>query len=359
MNASIVILEEAAYVSQECFFEVICPLLQLRNVAFIGITTINGKVDNYINDLIRRNIFDHYLIATLCNACKLAGNFDCEHKKAEIPKWQSAERRDFVKAIYGNTRDDQLAREAHGILKTPKNTCFDSDAIFKLFSKERMTLTKSVEYLFVTIDPCGGSMSPEQNLSDFAVCAHVAPGLRIIGLEAIPIQVPDDYETRLIQFIIDCMKHPMIRQAQLVVIVEGNLALEASHIRRIIHKQFPSALFIGDMGNKDGVKTDEKSKHQMALIFDTHLRSGAISISDDFVTTDPEPTKLLEKAKTQLLNYSRLTVPAKSPFNPTRFKYSGKGKNLKDKDDLSIVLQLALYWSQRFFTSTEFLQYHR
>jgi len=157
-----------------------------------------------------------------------------------------------------------------------------------------------------------------------------------------------DYETRLVEHIRLCFTNPMIKDAKLICSVEGNLAMEATHIKRCILKSFPCAVFLGDQGNKDGVKTSEKTKHDMAMMLDSALRSESISIIREFVTTDNEPFQVLEKAKKQLLNYSRLTLSAKSPFlpTPTRFKFSGKGLNIKDKDDVAIVIQLAIYWSQ-------------
>jgi hypothetical protein len=332
----------------------------LNNVAFIGITTISGQQDNYINDLIRRHVFDHLEITTVCRSCRRAGiAANCEHFKHEIPKWQSVGRRDFVKEIYGPERMNQFAKESQGILTQPSTACFDADSIHKVFSENRKSITQAVDYLFITIDPCGGSMKPQDNLSDFAVMAHFVPGVQIRGYEAIACRNPDDYELRLIQFISLALDHPMIRDAKLVVTVEGNLGMEASYIRRLIYSRWPTTSFIGNMGQKDGVKADERSKHEMALVFDRALREGSVSICREFVTTDSNPAQLLQKARDQWLNYSRLTVPAKSPFMPTKFKFSGKGKNLHDKDDLSIVTQLGILWSQRFFTTPEFISHHK
>jgi hypothetical protein len=353
-------MEEFAYVPPDCFFEVVVPLMMLAQVAFIGITTISGAVDNYVNDLIRKHAYPHMEITMVCAPCRRAGLVaNCPHQKHERPKWQSESQLSKVKKIFGEEREDQFARESMGILTAPKTQCFDSDAILNLFSAQRYGLDRSVNYLFVTIDPCGGSMVPENSISDFAVCSHVTPGFKIVGFEGIACSHPKDYEMRLVEHIRLALSHPQIRDAKLICAVEGNLAFEATHLKRKILEFYPNAVFISNMGLKDGVKTDENTKHGMALMLATALNSENVTILNDWVTTDPNPLKLLEKVKKQLLNYKRLTIPPKSPFHPTKFKYSGKGNNTADKDDMSIVVQLALYWSQRFFTTTEFIEHHR
>ena len=359
VNATIIIMEEFAYVAPACFFEVVVPLMMIKGVAFIGITTISGKVDNYVNDFIRGKVFDYIEITLICDVCKKAGKVDkCEHKQDERPFWHDEDNMAKIKKIYGDERSDQFARESLGILKQSPNACFDANDVNRLFAKPRESIRQAARYLFLSIDPSGGSQNPETCISDFAVCTHIVPGFQIVGLEAIPCVTEEDYQTRLIEHIQLCFANPMLAGAQLVCAIEGNLAFEANHIQRHIMKHIPSAIFLGNQGAKRGVKTTEESKHLMAKILDSALRKDEVSIIKEFVTTHPEPAKLLQEAKKQLNAYSKLTIPAKTAFDQVRYKYSGKGKNVKDKDDLAIAIQLGFLWSQRFFTTPEFIHLH-
>ena len=352
-------MEEFAYVPPECFFEVVVPLMMIKGVAFIGITTISGKVDNYVNDFIRRKVFDYVEITLICDTCRKSGKTDsCEHKKGEEPFWHDEENMSKIKNVYGEERSDQFARESLGILKQSPHACFDANDVNHLFSKPRESIRQAVKHLFLTIDPSGGSQNPETSVSDFAVCTHIIPGFQIVGLEAIPCINADDYEPRLIEHIKLCMANPMLANAQLVCAIEGNLAMEANHIKRFILKHIPTAIFLGDQGRKDGVRTTEDTKQAMAMILDRALRRDEVSIIKEFTTTHPDPAKLLQQTRSQLIAYSRLTIPPKTAFDRVRYKFSGKGKNVKDKDDICIVIQLAFLWSQRFYTTPEFIHLH-
>jgi len=97
-----------AYVNSGCFFEVVVPLLMMRTCAFIGITTISGKSNNFVNSLIERKVFKYLEISTTCESCRLAGIIEnCEHKRGNIPSWQTEESRELTKRIYGPDRQEQ------------------------------------------------------------------------------------------------------------------------------------------------------------------------------------------------------------------------------------------------------------
>lgn len=360
MNATIIIMEEFAYVPPECFFEVVVPLMMIKNTAMIGITTISGNTDNYVNDFIRRGVFEYVEITLVCDSCKKAGEVrDCPHKRSERPYWQDEDNVEKVKNIYGPDRVDQFARESLGILKQPTTACFDHESVLKLFTAPRESLQRVAEYLFCTIDPNGGSDHPENSISDFAVICHTVPEMKITGAEAFAYSDPLEYKERLLAHLARQFENPMVRNAKLVCAFEGNYANEAHYIKQLVLQHYPAAVFLTNYDNKDGVKTDEHIKPAMAMMMNIALRSDCVSIIKEFVTTEANPQDVLNKLRVQLLNYSRLTIPAKNAFEKTRFKYSGKGKNIKDKDDLAIAIQLAYYWSKRFFTTKEFVGFQR
>jgi len=363
VGGNILILEECAYIPSATFFEVILPILSLATTSLIGITTVSGASDNYINNLIRMGIFEHFEIVLVCKTCRRAGKIsECTHESTKRPKWQSQERASMIKTVYGAAKSDVHAREAVGVLVEQDMKCFKKDKVLTMFQAYRHSLPRKANELFVVIDPCGGSMEALTRKSDFALMTFVNINGRIyvIGLEAFWVRRPEDYENRVIQHIRMCRKNPMLRDSLLVCIVEGNLALEASHIRRMLLNAFPRNIqFMGDQGKKDGVLTTETSKHAMALVFDTALNEEKISIIKEFVTTHENSDELLGLAQTQLLDYSRLTTEPKNVFGRVSVRYSGKGSSPGARDDLAIVFQLGLMWSQRYYSSDEHINTNR
>lgn len=202
-------------------------------------------------------------------------------------------------------------------------------------------------------------MVPDTSKSDFAVISYCPPGITVLGLEAIPAANPTYYNQRLIEHIRRQYCNPYLVNAKLVVFIEGNMGDSAFSIMNLIREYFPTAVFPGTMGpSKVGVLTTHDTKLTMCTLFQNALSKEDISISKDFVTTDPKPEEILEKARNQLIVYSRLTLPGKTPFQENRVRFSGKGEDMSDKDDLAIVFQLAAWCNHEFFTSSRWVRYH-
>jgi len=353
-------MEEFSFVNPLCFFDVIVPLLMKRFVAFIGITTVSSELDNFVNDFIRRKVFYHVEYTMVCPPCRRAGKEEsCDHYEYKTPPWLTKEGQEFTKKIYGEQRVEQFAREGLGIVKVPTMNCFDMESVHRLFDKARVPLSRVSEYLFITIDPCGGSMKPDTSVSQLALCSHAVPGYQMVGAEGIFVAKPEDYEDRIINHIHMCRRNPFLTNARIVVFIENNLALEASHLRKLIKDHFPRAVFPNETDDvKDGLKTSKESKAAMAMMTARLLREDQLSISKDFVTTDANPAGLLEALRKQLLRYSKLTIPSKDPYGNTRISYSGKGLNMKDMDDLAIAFQMDVYLHQQFLgMNPKFLRY--
>lgn len=354
-------LEEAAYINPLCFFEVILPLLQLSVVAFIAITTVAGDETNYITELSNKGVFRKLEIILACDVCKRSGKSSgCTHKTGIVPEHIDPARRDLVNLCYGEERKEQADREMFGATTTSQNRCFDTKAVLDLFSKtERRYIEAAPPFVFVAIDPCGGTRNEHGRVSDFAMCTHIGPGMIIIAAEAFYVDNIRTSVPRMLAHFKLIRSHPMLVHSKLVVSIEGNLGNEAGWLREEIQKDNYNVTFLSDHKHIDGVKTNEKNKHRMQLNLDMLLQSKQISISRDFFSTDPNPALVLQKAQNQLLTYSRILIPGRDSFKAPRFKYSGKGLNKKDMDDVAIVIQLAWYWSQMFMFGSQFIDLRR
>jgi hypothetical protein len=88
-SAEIVILEEAAFMSPDMFFQVIVPLIGVKNTALLGITTPQSGF-NYFNDLMNlkgadgESLFLCYKVGMVCEACTKHKRA-CNHKLSMNP----------------------------------------------------------------------------------------------------------------------------------------------------------------------------------------------------------------------------------------------------------------------------------
>lgn len=345
--------------SKECWFEVVVPLLALRETCTIAISTVSPAPDNHVTDLIEREVFDVWQISLVCEDCKRAGVTEkCDHMAHLVPNWQSEDNRDLVKKIYGTNDADKFAREAQGIIKQPSLACFQADQVHDLFTKSGFVLDCYQRYVFMAIDPSGGSIDPETTVSDFALITGILPGVGFIGMEAIPSVNMSSWETRLILHIRMVMSNPYLTRSKLVIFVEGNMSTEAMMIRKLIWEYFPEACFPGTLGDeKVGILTTGQTKYDQQHIFQLALAKGDIRVARDLITTDNKPGELLTKLRTQLINWSKFAVPGKTPLQATRYTFTGKGTSRKNKDDLAMVAQLLLLCIHKFFSSPAWLKY--
>jgi hypothetical protein len=361
VSGNLIILEEFAFMNKNCWFEVVIPLLSLKKTATIGITTLAPAADNHVADIMRRKAMPYWSIELVCDTCKRTGKSStCSHMEYLRPNWQTSERAKIVQKLYPEGDEDKFAREAQGILIAPSNACFDPYLVQELFSSKGHTIDRAQRYLFVTIDPSGGSMKPEHSKSDFALISHVIPGCQIVGMEAIAAKNVTSWETRIVEHIKRCLDSPYMVHAKLIVIVEGNMATEATHAKRMILKHWPTAAFPGNMGpDKTGVHTTNQTKFDAQELFQIALAEDAIRLPRTLITTDPSPNKLIDKLRVQMLKYSYYAKVGKDPLGATRYTFSGKGQSMNDKDDMIQALLMAYMYSQRFFSTTEWLHYHK
>jgi len=77
---------------------VVVPTL-VTEAAFIAITTLGDKVNNFVNRLLAARksngtpIFKHIHFDLVCNTCKKKGLVDeCIHQLGDLPRWMSKSR---------------------------------------------------------------------------------------------------------------------------------------------------------------------------------------------------------------------------------------------------------------------------
>lgn len=159
------ILEEAAFIAQEVWTEVVIPLLEVKNTALIAISTPLDSSNFYSNlvhmkDEFGNNVFEVLEARSACPICieTLKDPSKCPHVNLERPTWKSKDKQQVVKALYGGNKQ-MLLRESMGVVTEGDNGIFDKYQVRELFSKERSNLSVNVKHVFVAIDPTGGGPS--------------------------------------------------------------------------------------------------------------------------------------------------------------------------------------------------------
>jgi hypothetical protein len=129
-TGNLLILEEAAFIPQSLFFEVIAPLLGVENTAVVAISTPDEDDNNYYSDLMeiknpedpKETLFKTIRIGLACEACIQAGaGATCTHRQQLIPPWKSNRRQ---KRLRHMTADSHLfMRENMGMIPIPRSSC--------------------------------------------------------------------------------------------------------------------------------------------------------------------------------------------------------------------------------------------
>lgn len=95
-SAEVVVLEEAAFMNPELFFQVVVPLLGVKNTAVLAISTPQDEFNYYtelmaLKDEKGASLFYSIVLGLVCDACKKTGEA-CNHLLAMSPDWKVSAR---------------------------------------------------------------------------------------------------------------------------------------------------------------------------------------------------------------------------------------------------------------------------
>lgn len=157
-TADVVILEEAAFIKEQIFWQIVTPLMGVKDTAVLAISTPDDEF-NYYSELVNMNIFKVIYLGKECKACTDAG-IRCIHRK--LPVWKTAGRQTKIE---GFVKDKALLdRETRGIINTGKQFLFEKMWIHAFMGREPYKFNYPVQVIHTAIDPAGGGQS-----SDYAI----------------------------------------------------------------------------------------------------------------------------------------------------------------------------------------------
>jgi len=191
-----VILEEAAYVDPDFFFETVAPLLLVGVTSLICISTLTSDINFYTRLFKMKDpvsglpIFAQLQVVLACQACKDSGKgAQCKHMLHLVPQWQSSARHERLKAVMAD-RPDLIQSELSGLAFDALQQCFRTADIEAVMTMEPPKMEWS-QMVYVVIDPAAGG--PQ---SDFAVLSFtrskglITVYLLLLGPYVVHLDVP-------------------------------------------------------------------------------------------------------------------------------------------------------------------------
>jgi hypothetical protein len=354
VGGDVLYLEEAAFLSEEVFGQVIIPLLEMDTTALIAISTPQDDLNFYskmfeMKDKNGDFFFNTMKIGLICPKCEKSDNpTACSHMKNIVPPWKSADKLEMVKALYG-VKKDLLARESMGLVTNDQSSVFKMQWITAFLARCSTAVQGTPSIVFTACDPSGGGKS-EMGLISFVM---LQGQIVIIAIDSFCQKSVKDIRTLLTAHISGIRQCTPFRDSFIVFIGEGNLGNEASWMKEIV-SIYPK-LWCMDEKGRDGVLTTNERKAQFAAEGVRHFSSDSISLYSQLLISNPftagVPYKirrqvLLEKLTKQLCAFSRFVKPR--GHGKVRIEFSGKGAHHEDQDDMVMTLLIGLFFASLF-----------
>lgn len=350
-------MEEAAFLPASVVKLVIMPMLTLRFTFLMVLSSLHKNGDT-LDEIMRSGLLYHLQMCYICKDCLAAGKRNvCIHKRYKMPPWQAID--GLATKMFGN--DNANMRENMGVVVDDEARCFPGDRIEAMLSRPRENLYEPIRYVFMCFDPVAGSENADTATSDFvitAICSPRSGGVIILNLEALGyVHSIKDYEPTVRRVITRIRSTKYLEGCTIVVGAEAGNALEASHINSIC-ASFPSVITVNSGIHVQGVRTTNSRKHEAMTLMRTMLDKDAVRFFTGFFTEEKDVQGLFAKIRKQFCAYDRTVIPTKSPNRPSTVCYSGKGRNMKEKDDICVTLQFTVLLMHNFLFDSKYAKYH-
>jgi hypothetical protein len=135
VNADVIYIDEAAFIDNKLFGDVIVPITEMKQCVLIMISS-PGKVRFYdrlmeLRDSVTRlPIFNTFKLDLVCPRCRRKSDPSrCTHRVSWIPSWKSRNKQEIAKAIYGEDDQDSYTRESMGLSGEDRSGWFNRSAL--------------------------------------------------------------------------------------------------------------------------------------------------------------------------------------------------------------------------------------
>ena len=348
-------MEEASFIEEYVFKDVILPILRLNRTALVAMSSLQADPNNPFTKLLKCGYFKTYEVKYICDECFADGVRNvCIHLAHKVPVWMG-ERDGLARALYGE-EDEDLLRENMGVMVDATNACFSRSSIERWLALPTIRFDGCPRYTFTSIDPVAGSDISEKRTSDFAVITIASPFTTLLGAEKIDVVRPEDYEG-ILRSHFQRLRN-MYPNAKHIVDAESGTGLEAAHIQSIA-RSVGNVICIDSFQRKPGTFTSNAKKMDMMTMTRILLDSDDLRTHSDFITHHPNPDKMMKEIGDQFMAYERVVVVGNSVRSKNTVILTGKGANKKKKDDMCVTLQRAILLRHEFMYTSALQKYHR
>ena len=388
-GGDLIVLEEAAYIDEAVFNEVVIPLLEIEVTSVIAISTPSTN-DNYYSKLMdlktKRgdSVFTVFTAKKMCAVCTAEGKSTCNHVEADKAPWKSTGKKEIVQALYG--ANTALAkRELDGTVTDDLHAAYASRMVNATFDAPRITLRdttsgrSSPNVIYMAIDPSGGGASKFSltSISLYKLGTRLGDTIRsmakrpkvmlhggnantgssqqepvgflVHGMENEPILNRDHIWTTVVGHVRNLRKKHPASDTLICCGVENNLGNEASHISHMLRGEENLICLAESKNGKSGFCTTNARKHEYFSILEMSMAEGCLQFVDDLVCNDE--TACMIELKNQIMAFKRVAASENSAFTDRKVTFSGKvdgtGQMASHRlcDDMVLSLQMACWIS--------------
>lgn len=182
MGGDVIVIDEAAHISLDLFYEAVVPMLELNNTSLLAISTPLDEF-NYYSKLVEMEdengqpFFNTVKAGRVCDDCMRLPHkqmFECTHVVTD-EHWKSGPKGKRLKMLYQGDEARGL-REMGGIAASSMSPCFDRAIVQALFETEPYEIEHSPDAIYMTIDPNGAGPS------SFGIVSGIFEGpLRVVS----------------------------------------------------------------------------------------------------------------------------------------------------------------------------------
>lgn len=164
-GADIVILDEAAHIDPDLFYQTIVPILPIRNTSLLALSSPSGN-ENYYSKLLNlkdQDGHDFFKIINKQMTCKecMKGSrlqqLSCTHMQT-TEFWIEDEKYERTKLLYKDAPGLGL-QELAGMITSSYTPCFNEDDIAACFAIPRVVTKSPPGIILMTADPNQGGPS--------------------------------------------------------------------------------------------------------------------------------------------------------------------------------------------------------
>ncbi len=147
---------------QQVFYEVVVPLLGMRDAALLAISTILDP-SNFYTKLVEmvdgagEPLFEIQKFEMVCAACKKTDEpWKCTHMGDTMPPWMSGEKHEKIRHFMP---EELMGRETMGISMTDARKAFNGKIVREFEKKPARPLPTNTGFIFTAVDPNAGGLS--------------------------------------------------------------------------------------------------------------------------------------------------------------------------------------------------------